>query len=129
MKFSRRLFLFAGAYGLVVLVPMYFLAGEIGRQDPPEITHREYYYGFVGVALAWQVLFLILARDPLRYRPMIIPAVLEKLSYGIAVLVLLARGEVTAGPAATGVIDLAFAALFVYAYVRIRAASRRAETA
>ncbi len=119
MKFARRLFLFAGAYGLVVLVPMYFLAGEIGRQDPPEITHPEYYYGFVGVAVAWQVLFLILSRDPVRYRPMIIPAVLEKLGYGIAVLVLLARGMVTAGPVATGIVDLVFAALFAYAYVRL----------
>lgn len=119
MKFARRLFLFAGGYGLVVLVPMYFLAGELGRQDPPAITHLEYFYGFLGVAVAWQVLFLILSRDPLRYRPMIIPAILEKLGYGVAVLVLLALGKVTAGPVATGIIDLVFAALFAVAYVRL----------
>ena len=119
MLLVRRIFLVAGIYGLVVLLPMYFLADMMGRQDPPEITHREYYYGFIGVALAWQVLFLILATDPRRFRPMIIPAILEKLGYGLAVFTLFAGGHVTGMTLATGLVDVAFAALFAYAFVRI----------
>jgi len=116
-RFARRLFIVAGLYGLIVLPPMYFAADMIGEQDPPAITHREFYYGFVGVAIAWQVLFLILATNPLRFRPMIVPAVLEKLGYGVAVMVLAAQGSVTAGPIFTGSMDLVFAGLFAWAFI------------
>ncbi len=119
MTFVRRLFFWAGIYGLVVLVPMYFLADRLGAEYPPAINHREFYYGFIGVAVAWQVLFLILATDPRRFRPMIVPAILEKLGYGIAVLVLMARGEIAGGLALGGLIDLVFAVMFAYAFVRI----------
>jgi hypothetical protein len=119
MKFAKRVFTVAGIYGLVVLVPMYFLAGTLGEQDPPAITHLEYFYGFLGVAVAWQVLFLLIAREPLRLRPAILPAVLEKLGYGVAVWILLALGKVTAGPVITGSIDLVFAVLFATAYVKL----------
>ncbi|REK10482.1 MAG: hypothetical protein DWQ37_16495 [Planctomycetota bacterium] len=119
MRFSSRLFFAAGIYGLVVLAPMYFLEGLLGREDPPPITHPEYFYGFLGVAVAWQVAFLIIATDPSRYRALMVPSVLEKLGYGVAVLVLAGLGRVTAGPVATGCIDLVFAALFTYAFVRV----------
>jgi hypothetical protein len=38
MKFARRIFLIAGVYGLVVLLPMYFLEEKNGRDFPPPIT-------------------------------------------------------------------------------------------
>ena len=72
MVFARRTFLIAGVYGLLALVPMYFLEGRIGRDIPPPITHPEYFYGFIGVAVAWQVAFLVIARDPVRFRPLMI---------------------------------------------------------
>jgi len=59
MRFAKIVFLVAGIYGLLILTPMYFLENKIGRDTPPAITHPEYFYGFVGVALAWQVLFLV----------------------------------------------------------------------
>jgi hypothetical protein len=43
---------------------------SIGQDQPPAITHPEFYYGFVGVATTWQVTFLIIRRDPKRYRPL-----------------------------------------------------------
>jgi hypothetical protein len=119
MKFAQRVFNVAGIYGLIVLVPLYFMAGTIGEQDPPPLTHLEYFYGFLGVAVAWQVLFLLVAREPLRLRPAILPAILEKLGFGVAVWVLLALGKVTAGPVISGSIDLVFAVLFTMAYVKL----------
>jgi hypothetical protein len=68
MKFAKMVFLVAGIYGLIVLLPSYFLKEQIGRDYPPAITHPEYYYGFVGLAVVWQILFLVLSRDPVRYR-------------------------------------------------------------
>lgn len=120
MKFARRVYLIAGIYGLLVLLPQYFLRARIGNDMPPEITHPEFYYGFVGVAVAWQVLFLILATDPRRFRPMMIPAVLEKASFGVAVVVLVAQGQTAMPMLAAALVDLTFGVLFVLAFFRTR---------
>jgi hypothetical protein len=42
----------------------------------------------VGVALAWQIAFLVIAWDPVRLRPMMIMSIVEKFSYGITVTTL-----------------------------------------
>ncbi|MBA3766199.1 MAG: hypothetical protein H0W99_04270 [Acidobacteria bacterium] len=118
MRFAKVLFLIAGIYGLLVLVPQYFLEEKNGRDFPPAITHPEYYYGFIGVALAWQVLFLIISRDPLRYRQMMIPSVLEKAGFGVAVVVLYLQQRVSPVMLGSGIIDLIFGLLFILAYVR-----------
>ena len=80
MRFAKIVFLVAGIYGSLILAPLYFMENTIGRQTPPAITHPEYFYGFLGAGLAWQVLFLVLSTDPVRYRTMILPSVLEKVS-------------------------------------------------
>jgi hypothetical protein len=121
MKFAKIIFLSAGVYGLLALVPQYFLEEYNGRNYPPPITHPEYYYGFLGVAVAWQVLFLILAKDPVRFRPMMIPAVLEKLSFGVAAVILYAQHRVLPIMLGFGLLDLMLAALFVAAYVKTAA--------
>lgn len=72
-------------YGILVTAPMYFFEAQMNVDFPPAITHPEYYYGFLGVTLAWQILFLIVAKDPVRYRTIILPAVVEKLDYDAAV--------------------------------------------
>jgi hypothetical protein len=54
MKFAKIVFWGAGIWGVLVLTPLYFMYDLIGRQEPPPITHPGFYYGFAGVALAWQ---------------------------------------------------------------------------
>ncbi len=116
MSSPRALFRFAGLYGLVVLVPQLFLEERIGRDHPPAITHPEFFYGFLGVAIAWQVAFLVIAHDPRRYRPLMLPAVLEKLSFAIPVLALFLRQRVTTTVLAFGMIDLTLGVLFLAAW-------------
>ena len=118
MRFAKLLFLVAGTYGLVVLLPQYFLEEKTSRDFPPPITHPEYYYGFIGVAVAWQVLFLVLAKNPVRYRAMMIPAILEKASFAIAVIILFLQNRVSPVMLGAAVIDLIFGLLFVVAYVK-----------
>ena len=101
-----------------MLTPQFFLEAQTGRDFPPPITHPEFYYGFVGVAWAWQVAFLLIARDPARYRPLMIPAILEKVAFGGAALALLVAGRVPALVAMFGGIDLVLATLFAAAYRR-----------
>src|SRR3954468_4506604 len=95
MRFARWVFRIAGIYGLIVLLPQYFLKERIGRDDPPAITHPEYFYAFVGVTVAWQVAFLVIAQDPVRYRLMMLPAVLEKAGFAVASPVLFAQHRVS----------------------------------
>jgi hypothetical protein len=120
MKFAKRVFLIAGIYGLIVLVPMYLLEEKTGRDFPPPITHPEYYYGFVGVAVAWQVLFIILSRDPIRYRPMMIPAILEKASFGIPVVILFLQHRISTFTLAAGLVDSLLGVLFLVAYLKTK---------
>ncbi len=116
MIFARRVYLVAASYGVVALAPLYFMEGRIGRDDPPPITHPEHFYGFVGLALVWQLVFFMIARDPVRFRPLMPAAVLEKLSFGVPVVVLYVRGRVSSAVLPFGIIDLVLAVLFVCAY-------------
>jgi len=113
----------AGVWGVLIIVPLYFIYDFIGRQSPPAINHPEFYYGFAGVTLAWQVVFLLIARDPARYRVMIIPSILEKLLYVIAILLLFTNGRVSVSQAISSTIDLMLALLFITAFLKTRSAS------
>jgi hypothetical protein len=121
VTFARLLFFIAGIYGLIVLAPQYFLERTVGEQTPPAITHPEYFYGFIGVGIAWQVAFLIISTDPLRFRPMIIPSVLEKFSLGIAAIVLFLQQRMIGMLLAAGIVDLTLGTLFIVAWWRLGA--------
>jgi hypothetical protein len=123
MRFARTVFVIAGVYGVAVITPLYFMEARIGREQPPAITHPEYFYGFLGVTLAWQLLFLVLASDPLRYRPMILPAILEKVSYAGAVVVLFLQHRAPSIVLIVGSLDWVLAALFVRSYIVTRTRS------
>lgn len=118
MRFAKIVFWIAGIWGVLVIAPLYFMFDLIGRNDPPPITHPGFFYGFAGAALAWQVVFFFVARDPARHRPLMIPSVLEKLGYGIAVVVLVAQGRMRSSDMVFGGVDLLFALLFVISYVK-----------
>jgi len=119
MKFAQRVFLIAGLLGLPVLAAMYFLEDLYGRLVPPPLTHPEFYYGFVGVTLAFQMVYVLIGLDPVRYRPMMPIAAFAKATFVAAIAVLVFRGRVPAGPAMIVVPDLIFAVLFMYAYVAL----------
>jgi hypothetical protein len=110
--FARRVFAVAGWYGLVVMAPQYFLEDRIGRDYPPPITHPENFYGFIGVTIAWQLMFLVIAKDPVRYRGAMIPAIIEKVTFVVAVAVLYTQGRIATVVLAPTAIDLVLGVLF-----------------
>jgi len=118
VKFAKIVFWAAGIWGVLILTPLYFIFDLIGRADPPPITHPGFYYGFAGVALAWQFAFFVIAADPMRFRPMMIPSVLEKLAWGLTVIVLRMQGRIGSGDMVMGSIDLLLGLLFVAAFVK-----------
>ena len=116
IRFAKIIFWIAAVWGFIILTPLYFIFDSIGRQDPPPITHPAFYYGFVAVALAWQVGFVVIARDPVRFRLMMIPAALEKFGYGISLIVLYLQHRLHGVDVAFGGIDLLLGVLFLVAF-------------
>jgi uncharacterized membrane protein len=123
VRFAKVVFLIAGIYGIIVIAPQLFLENAIVRATGP-ITHPEHFYGFLTVTLPWQVLFLIISRDPVRMRPAMWVAVLEKVGFPIAAFALYAQGRVAPPVLAFACIDLVLAVLFTIAFVRTPSSSR-----
>ena len=117
MKFSKIVFWVAGIWGLLVITPLYFMFDLIGAKDPPAITHPGFYYGFVGAALAWQIAFIFIATNPARFRPLMIPSMVEKFTYGIAVALLVSQHRMHSSDLLFGAVDLLLGVLFIAAYV------------
>jgi hypothetical protein len=117
MKFAKVVFWVAGIWGVLVITPLYFMLDLIGKKDPPAITHPGFYYGFAGSALAWQIAFLFIAREPVRLRSMMIPSVVEKLTFVVAVVALVIQGRMHGMDLVFAGTDLTLGALFVAAYV------------
>jgi hypothetical protein len=118
MKFAKVVFWVAGIWGVLAITPLYFIFDLIGKNDPPVITHPGFYYGFVGCALAWQIAFLIIGTNPVRLRPMMIPSVVEKFTYGVAVVALVTQGRMHRADLVFAATDLTLGVLFVAAFVK-----------
>ena len=112
VRFASRVYRWAAIYGIVVLALAYFQPVP----DPWHLTH----IGFVGTALVFQGVFLVIARDPLRFEPLMPVTLFEKLCFGIPAIAFAARGQVPAVSAVFGAIDLLFAVLFAIAWLRLR---------
>jgi len=123
MRFAKIVFWVAGTWGIVVIAPLFFIFDLIGRQDPPPISHAGFYYGFATAALAWQVAFFVIGSDPVRFRPLMIPSMLEKFGYGAAVVILFVQGRMRAGDLVFGIVDMVFGLLFIAAFLKTRLAT------
>ncbi|WP_223627197.1 hypothetical protein [Microbacterium sp. EST19A] len=104
----------AAVYGLVVLIPQYFL--------PPPAGAEVFFYGFIGTAAAFQLVFFVIAGDPGRHRALMLVGVVEKLAYGVPVLILFALGRADALYVGAAIIDLILGVGFFLAW---RATPRR----
>jgi hypothetical protein len=118
LKFAKIVFWLAAIWGFLIITPLYFMFALISKNDPPPITHPGFFYGFVGVAMVWQLAFILIARDPVRFRPMMIPAILEKLVYSIPVIILVLQKRMHPADLVFSATDLLLAVLFLIAYLR-----------
>jgi len=116
MTFPRVVFLAAGVWGLVVLPPLYFLIDVTGRHYAAPVDYPHFFYGFLSVALAWQFAFLVIGSNPARFRPLMIPAMLEKFGHVAGVAVLYGQGRLPVADATAAVPDALLGLLFVAAF-------------
>jgi hypothetical protein len=120
MRFARIVFIGAGIWGISVLTPFYWLVDLTGRRYPPPTDYPAFFWGFFPVALAWQIAFLVIGSNPARFRPVMVVAVIEKLGYVGTLLVLFARGRISAIDAQPVLPDLVLGLLFILALVKTR---------
>jgi hypothetical protein len=118
MKFAKVTFYIAFLWGILILTPLYFVFDVIGRQDPPPITHPGFYYGFLSAGLAWQFAFLVIARDPARFRLMMLPSILEKFLYAASLTALFLQHRLHPQDLVFAAIDALLGVLFVLAFLR-----------
>ena len=116
MRFAKPVFIVAGVWGIAVLTPLYFLVDLAGRQYPAPMDYPQFFYGFLSVAMAWQLAFLVIGSNPVRFRPLMIPCIVEKLGYIAGVAVLFGQGRLSIQDAMAAGPDLILAVLFVVAF-------------
>lgn len=120
VRTARRVFRVAGIYGLIVLLPFFFMEEMVGRSMPPALTHPEYYYGFLGAAATMQLVYLTIASDPVRFRPLMPIAVLAKLSFVVIVAILFAQGRLAPAGLSLPAVDLVIGLAFAWCWLRLR---------
>lgn len=116
MRFARWVFLLAGASGVLMVAPMY-LEAQFFRDDPPAINRPEFYYGFAGVTLAWQLMFLVITSDPVRYRMAMLPAMVEKAGFAVTVPVLYLQDRIAAWWLGAAAMDATWLVLFLVSFL------------
>ena len=122
MPFAKWAYRLAGIYGVIVLAPLLIAEPAIAARTGP-INYPEYYYGFTGSALVFQVLFLVMSTDPARFRPLMPVTILEKLVFPAAVWPLFLMGRTHGAVVVFSTIDLALAVVFLMAWLRTRPAA------
>lgn len=124
MRLARIIFIGAGIWGIVVLPPLYFLRDISGRLYSAPVDYPHFFYGFVSVALAWQIAFLVIGSNPARFRPLMVPGMIEKFGHVAGLLVLYMQSRIAAADALAAVPDCLLGLLFVVAFARTRAPRR-----
>lgn len=117
MTLARVVFYAAGVWGIVVLTPLYVLVDLTGRQYAAPVDYPHFFYGFLSVAMAWQIAFLVIGSSPARFRPLMIPAIIEKLGYVMGVAILYGQGRLSVADATTAGPDLVLGVCFLVAFV------------
>lgn len=118
MQFARLVFIVAGIWGIVVLTPFYWLVDVTGRRYDPPTAYPHFFYGFFAVALAWQVAFLVIGSNPIRFRALMIPGMLEKFGYVATLGVLYGQGRIAMADATAAVPDGLLGVLFILAFLK-----------
>jgi len=118
VKFARTVFIVAGIWGLLVLTPLFFLIDVTGRQYAAPAMYPQFFYGFLSVAMAWQIVFLLIGSDPVRFRLLMLPSIVEKFGWVVVLLLLYRGGRIAPLDTSAAWPDLVLGVLFVAAFVK-----------
>ena len=116
MRLARFVFVGAGIWGISVLTPLYWLVDISGRRYAPPTDYPGFFFGFIAVALVWQMAFLMIGFNPVKFRPLMILAMFEKFSYVSTLLVLYGQSRISSIDVQPAIPDGLLGLLFVAAY-------------
>jgi hypothetical protein len=119
-RLARFLFRGAAIYGLIILLPLYFLERQVAA-PAASLDHPIYYYGFVGAAAAWQTVYWTIGGDPLRYRAFMPLAVMAKFGFWLPSLILWLNRRVPTSTFAVTNGDLILGLAFFLAWRSLKA--------
>jgi hypothetical protein len=125
MRLAKVVFIAAGVWGIVVLTPLYFLFDISGRQYAPPTMYPQFFYGFLSVAMAWQIAFLVIGTSPARFRPLMIPSIIEKFGHVVGVAVLYSQARISTMDAMAAGPDLLLGVLFIAAFAKTSTSDQR----
>ena len=125
MRFAKVVFIAAGVWGIVVLTPLYFLIDISGRQYAAPTTYPQFVYGFLSVAMAWQIAFLMIGTSPVRFRPLMIASMVEKFGHVMTVAVLYGQARISTLDAMAAGPDLLLGVLFIAAFAKTSTSDQR----
>ena len=115
MKFARWVFLIAGILGLLPVLPLAYDTIANGEAILPDFASMGLFFCVVVFQyVCWQILYIVLASDPVRYRLMMIPSFFAKVSAPFNPIWLFLYGFNYWIPIA--VVDVVFAILFLIAF-------------
>jgi len=120
MRFAKYVFIGGGIWGICVLTPFYWLVDVTGRHYAPPTEYPHFFFGFFAVAYAWQIAFLVIGSDPVRFRPLMIPAALEKLGFVFTLAVMYGESRVSWLDAQAAIPDSLVGILYLVAFVITR---------
>ena len=123
MRLARIVFIGAGIWGLAVLLPFYWLVDITGRHYPAPTEYVQFFWGFFAVAIAWQIAFLVIGSDPVRFRTFMIPAMIEKFGYVAMLTGMYLTSRISELDFQPAIPDGLIGILFVVAFVRTPAKS------
>jgi len=123
MGLARLVYLVAGLWGLIV-IPLGY-ASYLSGADPSlsSVARPEIVHGFFLITLPWQLLFLLMSRDPLRYNAVMPLTVLEKLPFAAITLALFTKGQASSVMGFFAAMDGLFGVLFAISYWLTRRAA------
>jgi len=125
MRFAKIVFTIAGVWGIVVVTPLYFLVDVTGRHYAPPADYPQFFYGFLAVTIAWQLAFLAIGSNPVRFRLLMLPAIVEKLGYVTTLIVLYSQGRISGTDANPVLPDLVLGLLFIAAFAKTKSDANR----
>jgi hypothetical protein len=124
MRFAKVVFIAGGVWGIAALAPLYWLVDISGRRYAAPTDYPQFFWGFMSVALAWQCAFILIGSNPVRFRPLMVPAIVEKFGFIATLAVLLGRGRIPAADAAAAIPDAAVGLLFIVAFAATSSRAR-----
>jgi hypothetical protein len=120
VKFAKYVFIIAGVWGIAVLMPFYWLVDVTGRRYVPPTEYPHFFYGFFAITMAWQLAFLVIGSNPVRFRPLMVPSMFEKFSYVVTLVALYSQARISVADFQAAIPDLILGSLFVVAFVKTR---------